>query len=183
MVNTCTACRHEAREDIDRALVGGESQRVIATRHGLTQAAVGRHNQNHLMATLVEAAEERGVEHGQALLSQVEWLLGETKDSMKRSKTDGKEKDFLAGARETRHTMELVGRLSGELRETQAGVHIDSIQLIGTINQIFTDVELRSIVDGASHREILEGKGYDKGTVEGLVKTVEYIEQALVKVD
>lgn len=177
---TCTVCRHQAREDVDRALVGGESQRVIATRYGLTQAAVGRHSQNHLPATLVEASVERGVEHGQALLSQVEWLLGETKDSMTRSKTDGKEKDFLAGARETRHTMELVGRLTGELKEeSRAGIHIDSIQYIQMMSHIFTEAELREIIAGRTYREILEGKGYDSGTVEGLVGTVEYIEQAI----
>ena len=54
---TCTVCVHEAKEAIDQALVAGGSRRTIANQYGLSDAAVRRHRENHLPATLVKAAE------------------------------------------------------------------------------------------------------------------------------
>ena len=82
---TCSICKNEAKEAIDQALVAGESNRVIARRHGLSQAAVGRHSQNHLPATLVAAVESRELAHGGKLLDQVQGLVGKGLASLERA--------------------------------------------------------------------------------------------------
>ena len=66
--NTCSVCTHEAKQTVNQALVAGASNRVIASQHGLSQAAVGRHRQNHLLTTFVKAAEDRELVHGGKLL-------------------------------------------------------------------------------------------------------------------
>ncbi len=43
MPRTCTVCRHQARTEVDRALVQGEPHRRIAKRWSLGEAAVQRH--------------------------------------------------------------------------------------------------------------------------------------------
>ncbi len=43
MSRTCTVCRHEARADVNRALVQGEPHRRIAKRWSLGETAVQRH--------------------------------------------------------------------------------------------------------------------------------------------
>ena len=115
--NTCSICKSEAKEAVDKALVAGESNRVIASQYGLSQAAVGRHSQNHLPAMLVKAAESRELTHGGNLLDQAQGLFGEALASMERSKAAGKEKDVLGGIREARHSLEFTGRITGELRD------------------------------------------------------------------
>ncbi len=45
----CTVCQHPQRELIDRALLAGASQKMLAWRHGLSAAALSRHKK-HLLA-------------------------------------------------------------------------------------------------------------------------------------
>lgn len=53
MANRCKACLHPKRTQLDAALAGGASQRVIASRFGVSQAGVNRHRAH--MAQLVTA--------------------------------------------------------------------------------------------------------------------------------
>lgn len=48
MAGKCTICGHPQRKEIDRALVGGESDRSIASRLGLSRGAVLRHAKAHV---------------------------------------------------------------------------------------------------------------------------------------
>lgn len=43
MANTCTICKHEERNEIESALVGGKSLRHIASQFGVGYKAVDRH--------------------------------------------------------------------------------------------------------------------------------------------
>jgi hypothetical protein len=61
MPQTCTICRHEKRDDIDRALLDGESFRNIAGRTATSAAALCRHKAQHIprkLALAKETAEE-----------------------------------------------------------------------------------------------------------------------------
>ena len=121
-----------------------------------------RHQDNHLPAVLVKAAESKELAHGTALLEQVEWLLTETKESMERSKNNGKEKDFLAGARETRHTMELVGRITGELRENNRdSAPQTAFDAIIKLASALSETQLQRMAAGEKLEAlIIEGEGY-----------------------
>jgi hypothetical protein len=61
MPQTCTICRHQRRNEIDGALVEGESLRNIAKRTGTSATALHRHKAQHIPKSLAlanEAAEE-----------------------------------------------------------------------------------------------------------------------------
>jgi len=152
---TCSICKTEARDAIDRALVAGESNRVIASQHGLSQAAVGRHRQSRWQATITRAAESRELAHGQGRLDQAKRLVDEALSSIKRSKGREvvNERDVLAGVREARHSLELTGRITGELRESRDAAPETALDAIIKLASTLSEAQLR----GMAAREHFEG--------------------------
>ena len=146
--NTCSICKNEAREAVDQALVAGESNRVIASQYGLSQAAVGRHSQTHLPTTLVKAAEAQDDAHGGRLLGQVQGLVDEALASIERSKAAGKERDVLGGIREARHSLELTGRITGELRESRDAAPETALDAIIKLASALSEAQLRGMAAG-----------------------------------
>ncbi len=141
---TCTVCRNEAREAVDQALVAGEPLRNIAKQTGLSTTALHRHSQNHLPTTLVKAAEAQDEAHGSRLLNQTQGLVDEALASMESSKAAGKEKDVLGGIREARHSLELTGRITGELRDNNRDAAPDTaIDAIIKLASALSEAELR----------------------------------------
>lgn len=51
MPRPCTVCAHPRRLDIDAAIVRGESNRLVSTRHNLTESSIRRHGR-HIHAEL-----------------------------------------------------------------------------------------------------------------------------------
>src|SRR5690349_24836446 len=70
MPRTCTICRHEQRQEIDKALIAGTAFRNIAERFGTSVAALHRHKQEHVPENLVKAREAREVAQADSLLEQ-----------------------------------------------------------------------------------------------------------------
>ena len=55
MPRTCTICSHPQRADIDKALVGNESNRDVSNRFGPSVPALQRHRAHHLPQVLARA--------------------------------------------------------------------------------------------------------------------------------
>ena len=110
--NTCSICKSEAKEAVDRALVAGSSLRDIAGQYGLSKSALDRHQVNHLSATLVKVVEAQDDAHGGRLLEQAQGLVNEALASIERSKSAGKEKEVLGGIREARHSLARIPHLA-----------------------------------------------------------------------
>jgi NADH dehydrogenase/NADH:ubiquinone oxidoreductase subunit G len=55
MPRTCAVCRHPQRADIDRALVGNETNRDVSIRFGPSIPALQRHRAHHLPKVLARA--------------------------------------------------------------------------------------------------------------------------------
>lgn len=73
MPKPCTVCRHEAREQIDRALLAGVAYRTLAAQYGLSSSALCRHTRH--LARCQEAMlrnEER--KYNQAMLDKLDLL-------------------------------------------------------------------------------------------------------------
>ena len=158
---TCSVCTHEARQAVDHALVTGDSNRVIASQYGLSQAAVGRHSQNHLPTPLVKAAEAQDEAHGSRLLDQAQGLVDEALASMERSKAAGKERDVLGGIREARHSLELTGRITGELRENRDAAPESALDAIIKLANALSEAELRGMAAGEKIKGLtIEGEGH-----------------------
>ena len=116
MPQPCTVCLHPDREAIDRALVGGEPARTVASRYvTLGRMAVQRHKENHLPATLARAQDAAEVAHADDLLGQVRDLQGKALGILEKAEGAGQLMVALAAIRETRGCLELLGKLMGEI--------------------------------------------------------------------
>lgn len=94
MPRTCTACSHDEHHQINVDLVHRDPYRRIASRYGLSEAAVRRHSQEHIPELLVEAYES--LKRGDA-----EDLAGELfkiKDDVERLKARAEEEGDLRTA-------------------------------------------------------------------------------------
>ncbi len=63
MPRVCTVCDHPECTAIDKALVAGEANRIVAKRFASSPAAVQRHRANHLPEVLAEAKRRQSASH------------------------------------------------------------------------------------------------------------------------
>lgn len=114
MPRVCTVCTHPQGAAINRALVGGEPNRRIATQYAVSEAALRRHHP-HIPTSVSKAQEKVESVQGDDLLRDIRAL---------RSKAVGilidaeKAKDYrtaLMGIREARACMEFLAKLLGEI--------------------------------------------------------------------
>src|SRR6266566_919960 len=116
MPRVCTVCRHAMREAIDAALVAGESLRPLAARFQLSPSAIRRHQMAHLPATLARAQDAAEVATADGLLRQVVMLHRETLSVLAQAKEQRDARLILAAIERAGRTLELLGRLRGQLR-------------------------------------------------------------------
>jgi hypothetical protein len=126
---TCKVCGHKKRLEIDRALLEGQSLRVIARRTETTASSLQRHKAEHLARSLVKAHEAREVARADSLLDDVrkaegraERLLEVAEDILDEAREAEDLKTAIGAIRaaagvmaERRNFMELRGALTGEL--------------------------------------------------------------------
>jgi hypothetical protein len=147
---SCTVCTHEARKEIDRALVAGEPFRNIAERFGTSAAALHRHKADHLPVKLTKAREAEEVAQADDLLSQVRDLQARALAILDKAEAAGELRTALSAIREARGNLELLAKLLGELDERpQVNVLVSPEWL-----------ELRTVIVGA-----LEPHPEARGTV------------------
>jgi hypothetical protein len=115
MPRSCATCEHPEREAIDRALVGGASNRATASLYDLSEAAVRRHRTNHLAAKLVMAQAAEEVAQADGLLEQVRDLQGRALAILGKAEAAGDLRAALGAIRECRSNLELIGEVTREL--------------------------------------------------------------------
>jgi len=115
MPRSCATCEHPEREAIDRALVGGASNRLLASLYGVSEAAVRRHKANHLPARLVVAQAAEEVAQADGLLEQVRDLQGRALAILAKAEAAGDLRAALGAIREARSNLELIGEVTREL--------------------------------------------------------------------
>jgi len=117
MPQVCTICKHHRRDEIDRALIGGESFRNIAERFGTSATALFRHKQRDLPATLVKAKDVSEAARAETLLDRLKALNAETLAILREARnasTRDNELALKAIARVERQ-LEFEARVLGEL--------------------------------------------------------------------
>jgi hypothetical protein len=116
MPRKCSLCIHGDRQEIEQALLCGDSYRTIAQRFAVSRDAVVRHRR-HLPAALAHAREAREICNGNSLVDQLHELTSESKRLKDKAELAGDYRTALAAVRELARIVELVARLTGELNE------------------------------------------------------------------
>jgi hypothetical protein len=120
----CSICARPDRPEIDKALVTGVSLRELESRHtGTTRSALDRHRK-HIPSALTQAKQAEQVADATSLLSRVERLMSRCEQSFERANRDGKWAGAAMFAREIRACLELLAKLSGELKPGGTRVEI-----------------------------------------------------------
>ena len=137
MARSCSICTHEARAEIDQALVSALPYRNIAERFGTSATALFRHKNGHLAAHLAKAYELVQVSRAADLVREQEGKkardIGEALDIvrqlqainvaclevLKSSRAAGKDTVSLQAVDRIHRQIELQAKLLGELQEGQ----------------------------------------------------------------
>ena len=115
MPRSCATCEHPERAAIDRALVGGASNRSVASLYDLSEASIRRHKRNHLARKLVMAEKAAEVAEADNLLDRLEALQSRTLAILQATEETHEHRVALAAIREARSNIELIGEVTREL--------------------------------------------------------------------
>ena len=133
MPQTCSICRHSERGAINGALVDGEPFRHIAERTGTSTTALQRHKKEHMPVSLALAKEAGDVAQADDLLAKLVDLQDKALNILGRAEQCGDLRTALMAVREVRATMELVGKVTGELiNKREVDVKVYGRFVIGT---------------------------------------------------
>lgn len=116
MPQTCSICKHKDLEEINAALVAGETFRNIAEKCSVSITSLHRHKA-HLPNGMVKAKEAQEVAKADTLLAQVGDLRDRAMGLLAKAERAGDLRTALQGVREAKGCLELLARLQGELQE------------------------------------------------------------------
>jgi hypothetical protein len=112
----CTVCTHEDVNLINERMVSGLSVRKIAEEFDLDRMAVQRHRTNHLPHSLVKSKKLDEMEAADSLIERIESLYSKAIELITIAEQDKKYAPAVAAIKEARSSLELLARISGELR-------------------------------------------------------------------
>ena len=131
MSRTCTVCRHQKRDEIDRALLEGQTFRYLSEHFGCSETALFRHKKSHIpkaLARIREIEEEVGAA---TLFDRLREINDEARAILKEARNADSKDDNLALKAMARieKQLELEARLLGELDEASkiaVGININN---------------------------------------------------------
>lgn len=85
----------------------------------LSRASLQRHREHHLPTHLVQSKQAQDLSRADRLLAQVEELQERALNILNRAEQSGDNRTALAAIREVRGNVELLSKLTGELKEAQ----------------------------------------------------------------
>jgi hypothetical protein len=124
MPRVCLVCQSDQTREIDAALVDGVSISEISRTFSIPYHSVDRHKKNHLAKSMVKAKEAEQVADADTILARVEellaraWRLADAAEHAKQLDT------ALRGIGQVRSCLELLARLSGELKTQATTVNV-----------------------------------------------------------
>jgi len=147
----CRICTHPDRQEIDRALIGGEGQLGIAARWRIAQSSVSRHKRLHLAPVVANMMAKYETIDIERLRSWVNGLLEQNllgSLSAERRGDYGAQRGFLS---EARRAVELQAKLAGLLDSGGPTISVDARRQVAVLANL-TEEELRTALSGLATR-------------------------------
>jgi hypothetical protein len=116
MPRRCTVCGHPKRDAIERAVLARQSFQRIASRYGLTDTSIIRH-QKHLSERIVQSSRIAEINRADDLVDRLIELSRETQAVLARAKEAGNDELVLKAVARAEKQLELQARLLGELKD------------------------------------------------------------------
>jgi hypothetical protein len=185
MPQICTICRHEKRDDIDRALLDGESFRNIARRTATSATALCRHKTQHIPRSLALAKETAEEIQAGTLFERLRSVGRVTEEILREARGAKNHTIALQAIGRIERQLELEARLLGELDDSARvaiGIQVSSVPDLShlTTEQLFEEQQIL--------RETLEKieavrRKHEPGLIEAAPRSVHPSPEIDVRVD
>jgi hypothetical protein len=130
MNTRCTVCHHPQRAEIERAHVAGVPLREIGKRFDRSKTTIAKHLKEHVPAATqkaLDAANDRDVEAGESILSELEKLKDEARRLQAKAEKKHDVRAALMAIDKLTRIVELQARVMGELRDRD--INITNVQI------------------------------------------------------
>jgi hypothetical protein len=153
MANTCSICRSQRRNEIDRDLIGPESLREISARYGLAKSSLHRHRARCLAPKIAGAIARREEVSADRLISYANGLLDHALGGMLRARQADDDSGMRAFMAESRKQIELLARL-GHVIGPSPLVQVDARRQTVNVLANLSEDELRAALSRADSNVI-----------------------------
>lgn len=96
MPRPCSICEHPERDAIERAVVLSRRYRDIAGLYEISDSALSRHVNDHVLPYLARIREEEGMGRAASLVARLDELTSETRAIMRDARKEGGSSDDRA---------------------------------------------------------------------------------------
>ena len=120
MPRICQICAHNRREEIERAILSGQSLSAIAALFRVSPDALQRHKQSHLPDKLAKAQEAKTVLEADGLLREIAELREKLRRGLAEAEQAGSGAGIIAFAKEYRNTLETYFNIADRIAERAA---------------------------------------------------------------
>jgi len=119
---SCNCCTHPDRDDIDAAIVAGESVRSIGARFGVSPWSVSRHHTRHLSPALTGTLLPPGSDGREPFPERLERLYALAEAMYVEAVSAGHGAQALNLLKEMRGQLETIGRATGQYDDRSVAV-------------------------------------------------------------
>jgi hypothetical protein len=112
----CLVCTSEDCDAINEKLIAGLSVRKVAEEYGMSKSAVQSHRANHLPRLLVKAKQAAEIDAADKLVERIENLYTRAYELIDKAEKNKSFTGAVAAIREARGSLELLARISGDLK-------------------------------------------------------------------
>jgi hypothetical protein len=175
MPQTCTICRHERRDEIDRSLLDGEPFRNIAKRTGTSTTALCRHKAQHIPRKLALAKETAEEIQAGTLFDRLRSVCRVTQEILREARGTKNHVIALQAIGRIERQLELEARLLGELDDSAkvaAGIQASQLPDVSHLTPEQVLAEQRILREARERIEAVRAGKPDPVMIEASAGTV-----------
>ncbi len=134
MAGVCVTCTSPHQAAIEASIASGQNLSVVGRKFSMNRDALRRHRDRHMSRAITALRAEQGaaVQIEATARDRVEGLVAKLEALVNRTHDERRESMLLGASRELRASIELLARLSGELRpENQTTVQVLNLSTSG----------------------------------------------------
>ena len=117
----CLVCTGHDKDAINAKLIAGLSVRAVGEEYGISKSAISHHRTTHLPRDLVKSKQLAEVDAANKLVERIEGLYARAISLIDVAESDKKYAASVSAIREARASLELLAKISGELK---TGTHL-----------------------------------------------------------
>jgi hypothetical protein len=121
----CAACHHPRRDELDSAIVAGQTLRAIGKKYGMSASAVLRHRDRHLSPALAAMEVEREQKDKATALEEIWDVISSMKRVLAAAEQEGKPTLAVSTGTALGVQIERMAKLAGQWQDQQPTVVVN----------------------------------------------------------